>query len=77
MDPPGESGRELTGLAEMIFHSLSPPVEVIGAGAEGAGVLGGASAAATRQRVHPGEEVQFEPAEQLQHQEIFCSQLAS
>lgn len=77
MDPPGESGGEPTALAEMIFHSLSSPVEVVGGGAEGASVLGGASTVAARQTVHPGEEALFEPAKQLQYQEVFCSQLAS
>lgn len=57
----------------MVLHSLGAPADVIGGGTEGAGILGCASAAAAGQTVYPGEEVLFEPSEQLQHQEVFYS----
>lgn len=71
---PGEPGGEPAALTVVVLHPLGSPAEVLGGGTEGAGVLGAALAAAAGQRVHPGEEVLFEPSEQLQHQELFYSQ---
>lgn len=70
---PWESRRDLAALAVVVLHPLSSPAEVITAGAERAAVLCRPSTAAAWQTVHPGEEVLFEPPEQLQHQEVFYS----
>lgn len=74
---PGESGGEPAALTVVVLHSLGSPAEVVGGGSEGAGVLSRASTAAAGQTVHPGEEVLFEPSEQLQHQEVLYSKFTS
>ena len=57
----------------MVLHSLGSPAEVVGAGTEGASILGLASTAAAGQTVDPGEEVLLEPSKQFQHQEDLLS----
>lgn len=73
MNAPWETGGEFAALTEVIFNSLRPPAKVICRGTEGAGILGWTGAPAARQTVHPGEEVLFEPPQQLQHHKVFNS----
>lgn len=64
----------MAALTVVVLDPLGPPAVVISGRTEGAGILGRATAAAAGQTVYPGEEVLFEPSEQLHHQKVFYSE---
>lgn len=70
---PWESGGEVAGAAVVVLHTTSIPAQVVCRRWEGTGGLCFTSAMATRQSIHPGEELLLKPLQQLQQEHILLS----